>query len=264
MDIFLDVVSSFPVAIYSTLLIVVAIYWLIACLGLVDIKTFDADVDVSGGLDLGDGFDIGADVGLDGGPDLDFDVGAGGAEGADLDLDAGAPDADGALESGVGGLAGLLLKLGLHGVPVTIVISLVTILGWLISYQGYYHFTGRFDSAMMRYLTGAALFIASLGLAVFVTSLLLRPVRKLIRGGQPAITTRTLLGRAVTVRSGTLGHDSEGQVLFEEEGHSMILRARTRGQGHVFSHGDRVFLMRHNPDNTYIVISEDEFKGRRS
>ena len=94
MDPFYQNISSFPTLIYTILLVVCVIYWAGAVLGLVDLDILDLDFD---------GFDAsGGDVGADS-PHSTPDV-----------------------------LAGLLLRFGLVGVPVTISVSILVLIGWLL------------------------------------------------------------------------------------------------------------------------------------
>lgn len=52
----------------------------------------------------------------------------------DLDIPEGDVDINNDASSGANAIAGLLLKLGLNGVPLTVVISFLALFGWLICY----------------------------------------------------------------------------------------------------------------------------------
>ena len=100
MDPFYQNISSFPTLIYTILLVVCVIYWAGAVLGFVDIDIIDLDLE---------GFDTsGADVGGDSSHST--------------------PDV----------LAGLMLRFGLNGVPVTVSLSIVVLIGWLLCYYAVY------------------------------------------------------------------------------------------------------------------------------
>ena len=90
MEAFFANIFSYPTVFFTVILLVLAVYWLFAILGMVDIDVLDLDMDVD----------------------------------ADVDVD---------LE-GMTGLAGLLVTLGLTGVPVTVVMTLLALLAWLLSY----------------------------------------------------------------------------------------------------------------------------------
>jgi hypothetical protein len=87
----------------------------------------------------------------------------------DLDVDL---DVGGSGESGVNALASLLVKAGLHGVPLTVVITLRALVGWMASYFAV-HFMGAMvpvgagPVGAMRYLVGIPVFLGSFALAAY-------------------------------------------------------------------------------------------------
>lgn len=246
MDLFLSIITHYPVAIFSVLLIVAVVYWLIACLGFVDLDA-GVDVDVP---DIGIDLDI-PDAGLD--IDLDLDVPDGGIDVGDgYDVDA----------SGMHGpLAGLLLKLRLNGVPLPLVISLIAIFGWLISYFGVLICFNFFGLGILRWILGTVILIVAFVLAIFLTSLTIHPVRKMIlKNRAQAVTSRTLVGHSCTIRS-PVG-ETPGQAVCFEGGADHILLVRSHHKGQTFNKGDKVVLLEYLPDtNSYSIISEDEFRG---
>ena len=269
MDVFLELISSFPVSIYSVLLIVAVVYWLVASLGFIDLKSPDA-----GGADGLDGsLDGAADGALDGAAD-GLEVGDGfeapdgldGLDGADAgDVGDTGDVGDIGSESAIhGGLAGLLLKLGLHGVPLTIVITLIALIGWLTSYFGLLaliEFSPGLSTPLAHYGLGSLLFLVTLALAVRLTAFIIRPLRRLSAGSRDR-ARQSLVGRRVTIRSGTAGHRS-GQAVCEGYGADLILQVRTRGPEQSFSRGEQAVILRYDPQgHHYIIISEDEFRAR--
>lgn len=244
----MNIITHYPVAIFSVLLIVSVIYWLIACLGFVDLDSgVDLDVDIP---DVGIDLDI-PDAGVD--MDLDLDVPDGSMDVGDgYDVDA----------SGMQGtLAGLLLKLRLNGVPLPLVISLISIFGWLISYFGVLICFNFFGLGILRWILGTVIFIIAFALGIYLTSLVIHPVRKMVlRNRAQAVTSRTLVGHACTIRS-PVG-ETPGQAVCFEGGADHILLVRAHHKGQTFNKGDKVVLLEYLPDtNSYSIISEDEFRG---
>ncbi|KGJ97344.1 OB-fold-containig protein [Colwellia psychrerythraea] len=137
MEQLLYIAGQFPTVIYSTLLGIVAIYWLVGMLGIIDLDlTPDADLDV----------------------DVE----------ADLDTD---------LSAGFGGLAGLLLTFGLTSVPFTLVISIICLISWLISiYLQLYAFV-LLDSAWLYYLLGSVSTVLIFFISLPITGFLIRPLK---------------------------------------------------------------------------------------
>lgn len=125
MDLFIQIITGYPVAVFSVMLIIAVFYWLIACLGIVDIDGLDADMDldVPDGLDAGDAMDSG---------------------------------------SVQGPLSGILLKFGLNGVPVTIVLSLIILFGWMLSYCGVLFTMNILETGFLRCLLDTGILLTSL------------------------------------------------------------------------------------------------------
>ena len=63
-------------------------------------------------------------------------------------------------------LAGLLLKYGLEGVPITLVFTCVVFYGWIISYFGDYYLLRPMPADALRYLFGTGVLAIALVLAV--------------------------------------------------------------------------------------------------
>lgn len=236
---FLSIITHYPVAIFSVLIIVSIFYWLIACLGFIDMDSgTDLDVDIpDGGLDV----------------DLDLDVPDGGADIGD------GYDVDG---SGMHGpLAGLLLKLKLNAVPLPLVISLTCLFGWLISYFAVLICFNFFNVGLLRWIFGTVILVVAFILGVYFTALVIKPIRKMIlRNRAATVTSRSLVGHTVTIRS-SIG-STAGQAVCLEGGADHILLVHPHNQGQSFNRGDKAVLLEYFPDtNSYSIISEDEFRG---
>lgn len=152
--------------------------------------------------------------------------------------------------------AGMLARLGLSGVPLMLVLTILAFTGWVLTY--FVHLL------LLRHLPDALRLIAGIGAAVvallpgiFLTSLLLRPVAKLINRLRPP-EPPTLLGRAGTVISPYVDAEN-GRAEIADGGAGLILQVRTQ-PGLRLSRGDRVVLIEHVPAaNSYIVILESAF-----
>lgn len=152
---FLDAAIAFPTAIFTTLLGVVAFYWVLALVGLVDLDSGD----VGGDADLGD---------------------------ADL-----------------GSLAGVLAAFGLHGVPFTIVASLLVLIAWTLSCLGAMWLMALLPGTIPVYVGGSLLALVSVSLAVPIAARLLKPLRGLFVT-HAAITNASLVGQHCKVLTQTV------------------------------------------------------------
>ncbi|PTU75846.1 OB-fold-containig protein [Pseudomonas mangrovi] len=157
------------------------------------------------------------------------------------------------------GLAGLLSKLKLNDVPVTVVLTLLTMVGWLITYLCEVWLLRHLPLGILRYPLGLLVAVGALMLAVPVCSALCRPLRALFRKAETT-TSKSVLGQVAIVRSGKVTL-SQGEAVLEDGGAGLILRVRA-DEAKGFKRGDRVVLLEYlGPEHAYRVISENEFRG---
>lgn len=218
MDPFYQNIASFPTAIFTLVLGVTLLYWLVAVLGLVDIDILDFDI-----------------------PDLDSDL--------DINPDSGLSNAN--------VLSGLMLRFGLQGVPVTIIISFMALIGWLICYY-LVHFSFAFiPEGILRYLAGLPILLGSIYGAAIITGQVIKPLRPLFQKATQE-TVKLLLGQTAIVRTSVVDNQF-GEATLADGGAGLILKVRALGDAK-FSQGDRIVLLEYDKDrNCYHVISEQEF-----
>jgi len=209
MEQLLSVASQFPTVIYSTLLGIVVLYWLIGFLGLIDLDfAGDADFDVIGDLD------------------------------ADVDIS-------------VGGLTGLMLTFGLTGIPFTLVISIIILLCWLISFYLQLYILSWLPEGWLYYLAGAAVSFIVFLISLPITAIIIRPLKGMFKSVETT-TSNHLVGSEGTVATGSVT-DSFGQVRIFNDGAELLLDVRCE-ENHSLSMGDKVLLLEYSQENhTYIV-----------
>lgn len=157
------------------------------------------------------------------------------------------------------GFAGLLLKLGLNGVPLTLVLTLLFFFAWMASYFVELLLLRHLPLGVLRYPLGLVVACAALLLAVPVSAALCKPLRPVFRKLE-ATSSTSVLGQTAVVRSGRVT-PSHGEALLENGGAGLILRVRA-DEARGFKRGDRVVLLEYlEAEHAYRVITEDEFKG---
>lgn len=222
MDPFYQNIGSFPTLIYTILLVVCVIYWAGAVLGFFDLDIIDIDLE---------GFDL---------------------ESADVNPDTPhtTPDV----------LAGLLLRFGLVGVPVTVSVSLLVLFGWLLCYYVVHFLFGFIPGSFLKFVAGIPVFFGTLYVATRITSVLIRPLRPLFQKATQE-TIKQVLGQTAIVRTSRVDNDF-GEATLDDGGAGLILKVRTTGSDR-FEKGDRVVIYEKlDEQNIYRVISEEEFVGR--
>ncbi len=205
MNQFVTIALSFPTVVFSGLLLLAMLYWMIALLGLIEIDLF--------GLSLG-------------------------GDGDAVDL---------------GGFSGLLMKFGLDGVPLTVLLTGIALFGWVLAYFADLFWLQALGAGPLRMLAAAGVLLAALLLALPLTGLALAPMRRLFVRLKP-VDSVSLLGRSAIVRSPQVT-PSHGQASVDDGGAGLILQVRAEaGQ---FVRGDRVVLVDYLVrDNAYRVIAD--------
>ena len=154
--------------------------------------------------------------------------------------------------------AGMLARLGLGGVPLMLRLAILSFFGWMTCYfvqlLVLQHLPGP-----LRLLGGIATLVGALVPGILITSLLLRPLRKLIVKLSPP-ELPSVLGRVGTVISPEVDA-SQGRAEVADGGAGLILQVRTTPPA-TFARGDRVVVLEHDATaNTYLVISESQFNA---
>ena len=174
-----------------------------------------------------------------------------------VDVDGGILDLDADGATIPDGVAGLILKLGLNGVPVTIIITLISLFGWLFCYYGVYFIQDYLIPGPISWVGNTLIFIVSLFLAIKITALAIRPLRPLFKKMQQH-TQKVLLGQTAIVRTSRVD-ENFGEAVLEDGGAGLILKVRAE-KDKTFTKNDKVVLLEYlENSNSYRVISEAEF-----
>jgi hypothetical protein len=228
---FLNAILAFPTVVFTIPLGVVVVYWLFVLLGALDINLLgDADLDGHGHTDLdvaGHGHAAGH---LDGHGHVHVD-GHG-------HTDHGDPDVDQA-----GGFAGLIQALGLGGVPVTLMLSILILAAWAFC-LGALELFGHGSTWV-----SLAAPLGALALAVPVTGFVIRPLRRFFLS-LAAPQNRDLIGKICTIT--TLRVDERyGQAEVEDGGAGLIVQVRSTDPGRL-NRGDRALIFDYKDEVFYV------------
>lgn len=149
---------AFPTAIFSVLLALSLLYWLFVIVGALDIDMLDFGEAAEGMME-------GAAEG----------AAEAAAEGALEGIAEGAAEAgaEGAAEAGAEASAGLISALRLRSAPATVVLSLIFLFGWMISFAGA---RALADWGLTGALVGAGLMVVAFFVALPITSIVIRPL----------------------------------------------------------------------------------------
>ncbi|MGP4844564.1 hypothetical protein ACTXGQ_10570 [Marinobacter sp. 1Y8] len=202
MDAFLSVTFSFPTAIFTVLLAVAVIYWLISLVGLADFDVVDGDID--GSVDFG----------------------------------------------------GFMVTLGLQGVPLPLVLTLMFLASWLFSYFCDLWFGPVFGEGWMHILFGVVLVPVALIVGLLTTAVFVRPLRPLFRRAYRQPLQKEIIGAPCVVLSFS-EKGKRGRAEVHRDGAHLILQIRSDVS---LARRDRAVLVEYLPDQkAYWVVPEADF-----
>lgn len=163
------------------------------------------------------------------------------------------------VEHAASALAGLLLKVGLGGIPLTVILTALFLMSWLASYV-LCHFAPMPPGwTLVNLLTGSLVAALAVVLGFAATVALLRPLRGLVERLAPGEEPKVLLGRSGLVRSAVVdGTQGYGSVNDGGAGLNVQMRSPER----TLARGTEIVLIEHLPaHNAWRVVSKAEFDG---
>ncbi|WP_193015595.1 OB-fold-containig protein [Proteus sp. FME41] len=156
------------------------------------------------------------------------------------------------------GLAGWLTKLGLAGIPITIILTFFTLIGWFISYFTHYWIISAIETNLIRYLIGFVAFIIISFISLNLTAVCLKPIRKKLMSHNQPKSVHQLVGKLAAVRSANVT-ENNGEAILEDGGAGLILQIRAPATENI-KRGDSVIIISYDAStHSYQVVTEDEF-----
>lgn len=205
---FLNIVTSFPTVVFTVLLGVIFVYWLLAILGALDIDMLDLDVDV------------------------DADV------------------------SNVGGLTGFLSTLGLSGPPVTVILSVLIVSSWLLSYFASAYLLALVPWDIFHEFIGAGLLVACFIVSIPVTAQIIKPLKGLFKV-HTAKSKSQFIGATCKITTLEVT-DKFGQAEIDDGEAGIIVSVRSNTPN-AFRKGDMAVVTSYDQDkNTYEVVPKEK------
>ncbi|WP_201584806.1 OB-fold-containig protein [Psychrobacter sp. HII-4] len=215
--VFITNISLYPTIVFTGLVMFVTLYWVVSLLGLADMDS----------VDLGD---VGGDVG---------------------------GDADVSNLSSTGFFTGLMLKFGLYGVPLIIILTLISLIGWLLSYLYTSFLHQNVDSGILYYVFGTGALVFVLVISMWLTGLIISPIRKNI-AKIPKRNASSNIGKIAVVRTLSVT-DKHGEAVLNDGGAGLILKIRSDMSDNQLKQGDKVVLVAYLDDaNTYRVTPVED------
>ncbi|OXL23376.1 OB-fold-containig protein [Psychrobacter sp. DAB_AL32B] len=162
--------------------------------------------------------------------------------------------------SSTGFFTGLMLKLGLYGVPLIIILSLVSLIGWLLSYVYTSFLHQRIDSGILYYLFGTGALVFVLVVSMWLTGIIISPIRKSI-AKIPKRNAANNIGKTAIVRTLSVT-DKHGEAELNDGGAGLILKIRRDSDSveQPLKQGDKVLLVEYlNDSGAYrVALAKDK------
>lgn len=179
----------------------------------------------------------------------------------DLELNVDINDIPFDIPNTASGFTGLLMKLGFNKVPMTLVITLISLIGWSICYFAFRFFMLPLCNLLLiYYITGFFIFVIAFIAAVYFTAFIIKPLRPLFSKLESPNNHKSLLGQTVEIRSSFV-NETKGEAIYEDGGAGLILQVRCT-DSYQFKRGDKAVLIRYETtNNSYEIISVKEFNG---
>ena len=174
---------------------------------------------------------------------------------ADIDLDT---EIDAQSLSGV---TGFMLKWGLTGVPVTVVVSILLASSWLVCYVAVSVLFPMLPWGILKTLVGSALLLVSFALSIPITAQFIKPLKGIFISHSAAVKS-SFIGRECLVKTGTV-NEKFGQAEYEDGGAGMLFDVRAHAADGI-KKGDKVIIKDYDEnDGSYWVIKPKELDQNR-
>lgn len=150
----------------------------------------------------------------------------------DLDLDT---DMD------IGGLAGLMVTLGLTGVPITVVLTVLTLSAWVITFLVVHFFFFWDNTVTLDVLFGILVIIGAVSVSIPITATLIKPLRPMFRALNAPATKKVFEGRGCVVKS-TRVDENFGEANITIDGADIIVKIRSNAENGL-KRGDKALIV---------------------
>ncbi|MCG8312798.1 MAG: hypothetical protein MI976_06230 [Pseudomonadales bacterium] len=163
----------------------------------------------------------------------------------DLDIDL---DADIDLE----GFAGLMVTLGLTGVPFTLVLTLLFAFSWLICYFVVHFFFFWGDTKILNILIGSGVVLGSFAVSIPITAKIIKPLRPFFRSLHNLEVKKIVVGKNCVVRT-TRVDERFGEANIQVDGADLIIKVRSNPEN-ALKKGDSALVIEHDKEKNLYWI----------
>lgn len=169
---------------------------------------------------------------------------------ADLDILDGDADLD--ADGEASGFSSWLIKFKLDGIPLSITISFIILVSWVLSFLAVYFIYPLVPEGWVQISLGIWLLVIIPVIAALLISPFLQPLKPLFRKTHD-ISAHDYVGRYAVLRTGKVT-DNFGEAELQDGGAGLIIKVRAQ-QHNTFQRGDKIKLLRYDTENNYYFIN---------
>lgn len=168
---------------------------------------------------------------------------------------------DGSESAGfLGGVSFVLARFGLNHVPFILTLSFLSLFGWMISSYAVYALSLIKLGSFLGLVLNIIIFIGASYFSLLMTSIVVRPLRKLFMKMDVSIEKK-VLGQVAIVRTSRVDKDF-GEAHMDDGGAGLVLKVRSYSD-ETFNKGERIVLLDYvESENIYHVVSEKEYTNK--
>ncbi|MEW2520001.1 hypothetical protein [Actinacidiphila alni] len=159
-------------------------------------------------------------------------------------------------DAGRGGSGGLLAALGLDGVPITVVFSLLTALAWFLSLAGAAALDGADLPGAVRLVLSCAVLCGALLGSWSLTWLLVRPLRRLFPYERPP-SREDFVGRVCVIRTGRVTGGFGQAEVTAPDGSTAVVQVRQTGEDR-YATGSTALIYGYEPAGEFFWVAPFE------
>ena len=153
----------------------------------------------------------------------------------------------------VGGMAAIMVAMGLTGLPVTLIISFIALFAWFVSYMSSLYLLSFFSLGVIFWLVALAIFIVAIMLSIPLTIIFTKPMRRFFRVNY-ATKSNDLLGEVCQLITSEVS-EKFGEAELHKEGDHYIFQVRCQTEN-VIKKGDDVVLLEYDQENHLYFIKK--------
>jgi uncharacterized membrane protein YhdT len=253
MDEFLAVALGFPTVCFTVPLGLMVIYWITVTLGILDVDALGGADASAGVLDAAAGKMEGALDAAAGKLEGVLDAAAGKVEGAFDAVSAKAEVVAQHVEAADTPVVALLSALRLRRAPVTVVLTVLFLVAWLVAFMGTRHLAPHLP--LPGWLSSVIVFVVALLVAWPVCAMVTFPMGPLY-SQNPAVTHAELVGKRVLVSTSRVT-ETFGEAELADGGAGLLLQVRC-GTPNELAKGKEALLVAWHADRDYFDVEPME------